>query len=97
MGKWIDELLGCLWAYRTTKRRVTIETSFSLAFGSETIIPPNIIVLSISTLLPSIEHNNKEMVTSLDLTKEKHEQTITRITAYQQQLYSNYDKRANIR
>ena len=84
-------------AYRTTKRRATSETPFSLAFGSEAIIPPNIIMPSISTLLPSIEQNSKEMATSLDLAEEKREQTITRIAAYQQQLLSSYNKRAKIR
>ncbi|KAI5325335.1 hypothetical protein L3X38_034409 [Prunus dulcis] len=43
-GKWVDELPGVLWAYRTTKRRSTGETPFSLAFGIEAIIPPHITV-----------------------------------------------------
>ena len=81
--KWPDELTGCLWAYRTTKRRATGETLFSLAFSSEVIIPPDVIVPSISTLLPSIEHNSKEMATNIDMAEEKREQTITHITAYQ--------------
>ncbi|XP_068309735.1 uncharacterized protein [Pyrus communis] len=81
-GKWLDEFARCLWAYRTTKRRVTGETHFSLVFGSEAIIPPKIIVPSISTLLPSIEQNNKEMATSLDLVEEKRDQTITPIATY---------------
>ncbi|KAM2010007.1 hypothetical protein ACFX16_004703 [Malus domestica] len=83
-GKWPDELPGCLWAYCTIKRRATGEIRFSLAFGSEAIIHPNVIKLSIIALLPSIEKNSKEMATSLDLAKEKREQTITRIAAYQQ-------------
>ncbi|XP_070660530.1 uncharacterized protein [Malus domestica] len=95
--KWPDKLSECLWAYRTTKRRATGETSFSLAFGSEAIIHPNVIKPSITALLPSIEQNSKEMVTSLDLAEEKYEQTSTRIAAYQQQLISSYNKRAKIR
>ena len=95
-GKWPNELPGCLWEYCTTKRRATCETLFSLAFGSEAIIPPNIIVPNIISLLPSIEQNNKEMTTSLDLAEEKCEQTITRIVAYLQQLISSYNKRAKI-
>ncbi|KAM0981393.1 hypothetical protein ACFX2A_014730 [Malus domestica] len=83
-GKWPDELPGCLWAYRTTKRRATGKTHFSLAFGSKAIISPNIIVPNISTLLPNIDQNSKEMATSLDLAEEKREQTITCIAAYQQ-------------
>ncbi|KAM1212165.1 hypothetical protein FF1_003759 [Malus domestica] len=54
-GKWPDDLPGCLWVYRTTKLRATSETHFSLAFGSETIIHPNVIMPSISTLLPNIK------------------------------------------
>ncbi|CAL8990807.1 unnamed protein product [Prunus brigantina] len=46
-GKWVDELPGVLWAYRTTKRRSTGETPFSLAYGTEAIIPPHITVPSI--------------------------------------------------
>ena len=38
-----------VWAYCITKRQATSETFFSLAFGSEAIIPPNVIVPSIST------------------------------------------------
>ncbi|XP_068309704.1 uncharacterized protein [Pyrus communis] len=82
-GKWPDELPGYLWAYRTTKRQATGETPFSLAFGSEAIIHPNVIKLSIIALLPSIKQNSKEMATSLELAEEKREQTITRIAAYQ--------------
>ncbi|XP_068305147.1 uncharacterized protein [Pyrus communis] len=96
-GKWPDELPECLWAYRTTKRQATGEISFSLAFGSEAIIPPNVIVLSISTLLLNIEQNSKELAISLDLAEEKCEKTITRIAAYQQQLLSSYNKGAKIR
>ncbi|KAM1134971.1 hypothetical protein ACFX19_044734 [Malus domestica] len=94
--KWSDELPGCLWAYRLTKRRAAGETHFFLAFGSKVIIHPNVIKPSITTLLPSIEQNSKEMVTSLGLAKEKCEQTNTRIAAYQQQLISSYNKRAKI-
>ena len=38
-GVWPDELLGVLWAYRTTVRTPTGETPFKLAYGSETVIP----------------------------------------------------------
>ncbi|XP_070669012.1 uncharacterized protein [Malus domestica] len=94
--KWPDKLPICLWAYCTTKRRATGETPFFLAFGSEAIIHPNVIKPSITALLPSIEQNGKEMVTSLDLVEEKPEQTSTRIAAYQHQLLSSYNKRAKI-
>ncbi|XP_068338938.1 uncharacterized protein [Pyrus communis] len=96
-GKWPDELPRCLWAYCITKRRATGETPVSLAFGSKAIIHPIVIKSSFTALLPSIEQNSKEMATSLDLAEEKREQTITRITAYQQQLIFSYNKKAKIR
>ena len=37
--RWADELHGILWAYRTTPRRATGESLFSLTFGLEAIIP----------------------------------------------------------
>ncbi|KAM1470075.1 hypothetical protein ACFXTO_041171 [Malus domestica] len=52
--------------------------------------------LSIYTLLPSIKQNSKKMAASLDLAKKKREQTITNIAAYQQQLFSSYNKMAKI-
>ena len=38
-GAWAEELPFILWAYRTTVRRATRETPFSLAFGVEAVVP----------------------------------------------------------
>ncbi|CAL9018255.1 unnamed protein product [Prunus brigantina] len=38
-GKWSEELPNVLWAYNTTKRKPTGESPFSLAYGTEAIIP----------------------------------------------------------
>ena len=37
-GKWVDELPHVLWVYRTTLRRSTSETPFSMTYGSEAVI-----------------------------------------------------------
>ena len=41
-GKWADELPGVLWSYRTTSKNSTGATPFSLAFGTEAVIPAEI-------------------------------------------------------
>ena len=41
-GKWAEELLNVLWAYRTTPRRSTGETPFTLTYGAEAMIPAKI-------------------------------------------------------
>nr|XP_023875558.1 uncharacterized protein LOC111988035 [Quercus suber] len=38
-GRWAEELPSVLWAYRTTSRRSTGETPFSLTYGAEAMIP----------------------------------------------------------
>ena len=37
-GRWADDLLDVLWAYRTIARSTTRETPFSLAYGYEAIV-----------------------------------------------------------
>ncbi|CAL2259684.1 unnamed protein product [Prunus armeniaca] len=96
-GKWVDELPGVLWAYRTTKRRSTGETPFSLAYGTEAIIPPHITVPSMSIKVGSLDQNCKQMKVNLDLLEEEREKAIVRVAAYQQQLTSYYNRRAKIR
>ena len=38
-GRWAEELPNILWAYRTTPKRSTRETLFSLTYGEEVVIP----------------------------------------------------------
>ena len=38
-GKWVEELPHVLWTYRTTPRRSTGETPFSMTYGTEAVIP----------------------------------------------------------
>ena len=38
-GKWVEELPHVLWTYRTTPRRSTRETPFSMTYGAEAVIP----------------------------------------------------------
>ncbi|GJW29366.1 reverse transcriptase domain-containing protein [Tanacetum coccineum] len=39
---WVDELPNILWAPRTMLRTINGETSFSLTYGSEAVIPAEI-------------------------------------------------------
>ncbi|KAI5333485.1 hypothetical protein L3X38_023616 [Prunus dulcis] len=96
-GKWVDELPGVLWAYRTAMRRSTGETPFSLAYGTEAIIPPHVTVPSIGIEVGSIEQNSEQMRLNLDLLERECENAIVRVASYQQRLKSYYDKRAKIR
>ena len=37
-GKWAEELLGVLWAHKTTRNEATNETPFFLAFKIEAVV-----------------------------------------------------------
>ena len=41
-GKWAEKLPSVLWAYQTMPRRSTGETSFSLTYGAEAVIPAEV-------------------------------------------------------
>ncbi|XP_030958963.1 uncharacterized protein LOC115980905 [Quercus lobata] len=41
-GMWAEELPNVLWAYRTTPRRSTGETPFSLTYGAEAMMPAEV-------------------------------------------------------
>ena len=48
-GKWVKELPRGLWAYRTTSRKPTGESPFTLTYGMKAIIPTEIGMPTIRT------------------------------------------------
>ncbi|XP_022841865.1 uncharacterized protein K02A2.6-like [Olea europaea var. sylvestris] len=70
-GGWAEELPSVLWSYRTTARTSTGETSFSLAFGTEVMIPLEINIPSLHITDYDEERNHIALHTELDLTEEK--------------------------
>jgi len=70
-GKWVEKLPGVLWAYRTTKRIPTGETPFSLAYGTEAIIPVNISMPTLCMEEVGQDKNDVQLCLILDQSKEK--------------------------
>lgn len=68
---WADETPQILWAYLTIVKIITKETSYSLAFGMETMVPLEIGVSLTSKIRYDKVQNNKAMNVSLDLLKTK--------------------------
>lgn len=68
-----------------------------MAYEIEAIMPPHIIVPTMSLEVGSLDHNGKQMKVNLDLLEEEREKAIVLIKAYQQQLTSYYNKKAKIR
>uniref|UniRef100_A0A2N9HA42 Integrase catalytic domain-containing protein n=1 Tax=Fagus sylvatica TaxID=28930 RepID=A0A2N9HA42_FAGSY len=91
-GRWVEELPNVLWTFRTTPRRSTGETPFSLAYGSEAVIPLEIDLPTLRTSEWEPTRNNLAQFQALDLLEERREQATIRLASYQQQLKKGYNK-----
>ncbi|KAG7557017.1 Ribonuclease H domain [Arabidopsis suecica] len=85
-GGWYDELQPVLWAYRTTPRRATCETPFSLVYGMEAVVPAELNVpgLCRSEAPLNEESNSKLLEDVLDTIDERRDQSLIRLQNYQQ-------------
>ena len=86
MRKWVEELSHVLWTYRTTPRRSTRETPFSISYGAKAVIPleTGFPTLRTSSFTPS---NNDELLgKSLDLIEERRENVMVQLAYYQHKL-----------
>ena len=96
-GRWVEELPNVLWTFRITPRRSTGETPFSLAYGLEAVIPLEIGLPTLWTSEWEPTRNDLAQSQALDLLEERREQTMIRLTSYQQQLKKGYNKNVQLR
>ncbi|KAG7537008.1 Ribonuclease H-like superfamily [Arabidopsis suecica] len=98
-GGWYDELQPVLWAYRTTPRRSTGETPFSLVYGMEAVVPAELNVPGLRRAeAPLDEEENTAMLDdSLDTINERRDQALIRIQNYQQAAARYYNSKIKSR
>ncbi|KAG7579052.1 Reverse transcriptase domain [Arabidopsis thaliana x Arabidopsis arenosa] len=98
-GGWYNELQPVLWAYRTTPRRSTGETPFSLVYGMEAIVPAELNVPGLRrTEAPLNEEKNSAMLDdSLDTINERRDQALIRIQNYQHAAARYYNSKVKSR
>ena len=94
-GRWVEDLSHVLWTYRTTPRRSTGETPFSMTYGAEAVIPLEIGFPTLRTTSFNPSSNNELLEKSLDFVEEKKENAKVHLTYYQHKLKQGYD--ANIK
>ncbi|KAK0570410.1 hypothetical protein LWI29_000764 [Acer saccharum] len=83
-SEWAEKLPKILWSYRTTPRRSTRETPFSLVYGSEVVIPIETRLSTARSENPDEEQNNLELSFELDHLDERRDHAALRIQSYQQ-------------
>ena len=91
-GKWVEELLGVLWAYRTMTRKPTGVSPFALTYGMEVVIPTEIGLPTVCTATPN-PANEESMIRELDTNDELREAAAIRVASYQRRLANSYNKR----
>ncbi|XP_034203566.1 uncharacterized protein LOC117618046 [Prunus dulcis] len=96
-GAWPEKIPEALWAIRTSYRTSTGETPFSLAFGSEAVVPVEIGEPSYRTEAFAPKQNEEAMSLSLDLLEEHRAQANLRNEAYKQRVSRYYDSRVRPR
>ena len=80
-GKWVDELPGVLWAYRTTARWPTGISPFALTYRMEAIVPTEIDKPTLRSDLPE-QSNAETIIKDLDTEDELREAAVVRVTSY---------------
>jgi len=69
-GRWPEELVEVLWAYRCTSQSTTNESPFRLVYGANAMISVKIGEPSLHRELYDPTHNHQNMATHLDLLPE---------------------------
>ncbi|XP_071718862.1 uncharacterized protein [Rutidosis leptorrhynchoides] len=92
---WVDELPNVLWAHRTTFKKSTGETPFSLVYGFEAVIPAEIFVPTHRVANFDEETNNEALCENLNLIEERRLMATIREANNKQQIAKYYNKRVH--
>ncbi|KAI3503882.1 hypothetical protein L1887_32347 [Cichorium endivia] len=92
-GNWVEELPSVLWSYRATPRTSTQETPFSLVYGSEAMLPPELSITSLRVSAVSPEKTEEDLRHNLDLLEERRELASVRQARYKSNTERYYNRR----
>ena len=82
----MEELPPVLWAYRTTHRRSTEETPFSMFYGAEAVIPIEMRFPTLRTQSFNSSNNDELLERRLDLIEKRRESAMIQLTYYQHKI-----------
>ncbi|XP_076916054.1 uncharacterized protein LOC143575620 [Bidens hawaiensis] len=96
-GKWAEELPFVLWVDKTKSKNETRQTPFSLVFGTEDMIPTEMVIPTSRSCLQNPETNNQDLADDLDVVDELRDSTRIRMATYQQRITKSYNKNVRVR
>ena len=96
-GRWVEELSHVLWTYRTTPRKSTKETPFSMRYGAEAVIPLENGLPTMRTSAFTSDGNSELLKKNLDLIEERWENAMVQLAYYQHKLKQGCDMNVKLR
>jgi len=96
-GAWAEEVPRIVWAYHTTPQSSTMETPFSLVYGSDAMIPVEIHESSPRFLGFVVEESNEERKGNLDLIDEAREEARIKAEALKRRVKRQYSSKVKLR
>jgi len=90
-GRWPEDLLEVLWAFKCTPQSTTNESPFSLVYGVEAMIPVKIGEPSLRREVYDPDQNQHNLCTHLDLLTELREKAQIRNIAVKQRAARKYN------
>ncbi|XP_071709114.1 uncharacterized protein [Rutidosis leptorrhynchoides] len=90
---WVDELQHVLWAHQTTPKDSKNETPFSLVYGTEAVIPAEVLIPTNRITTFDEQQNNEALRENLDALEERW--TIAHIQQVEKKkkIANHYDKK----
>jgi transposase InsO family protein len=89
---WHKELPSVLWALRTNVNRATRVTPFSLPYGMEVVLPPEVYLKSARVAHFNLEDQAKARELDANLLEERHNIALSNVRKYQAALKKYYNK-----
>ena len=89
-------MLRIVWAYHTTPQSSTMETPFSLVFGSDAMIPVEIHESSLRFLSFVAKESNQERKVNLDLLDEVREEARIKAEAIKRRVEHQYSSKVKL-
>jgi len=96
-GAWAEEVPRIVWAYHTTPQSSTMETPFSLVYGSHAMIPVEIHESSPCFLSFVAEECNKERKVNLDLLDEARQEVRIKAEVVKRRVEHQYSSKVKLR
>ncbi|XP_070021372.1 uncharacterized protein [Nicotiana sylvestris] len=95
-GLWPELLPKVLWAHHTTPKTSTKETLYSLAYGTDAVIPIEVGEPSLRYSHESGPTNDNSRMQGLDEVEEQRDMAYIRIIAQKQQVERYYKKKSKV-